>query len=298
MRLAYASAVFATASALCVPAFAGHGGLPPGWQKAKKVIAWLRSTSRQDGGETVTCVGPNGTTVLYKTATGEGRALASTVSVRLANKTTQYLPLQMTNYLNSDAVVEMRAVSLTGNQGAFSLSLELVTTTAPKANEVATYAGVVSVGAASAEVACSAVRSGAGQLSPQADIGTTHLEIFCMRAGEQPNSTALPVVSFQVARNYSKRLMSDLEEQRAQVDGESLPAYLVSQYALGKARIAIELDDGSVAGNIVAELKASGLRVPTNTPAGSPALYGMWEGLYKRFDAGRELKVVVDCYGF
>jgi len=272
------------------------------WHKIGKSISLLKKSYKKQhlggGTETVTCTGTNNTSVSYKTFLNDGRVLASTVTVRIAGKTTQYLPLLMTNYLNTDSTVTMSMNAATPSQSAFSLDLALTHTPTPQPNLVATYSGSVTVGANSAAITCNVSRPGAGQLGAYTYPATGNFSVYCMRAGEAPNSTALPLVSFGVARNHSRRLVSDFQESRATVDSEALPAFLVSQFAFGKQSLLAELDDGSAAGNMIVRLAADGMRVPTSQPSADPAIFGMWSGTYTRFDAGRQLNEKVECYAF
>lgn len=88
----------------------------------------------------------------------------------------------------------------------------------------------------------------------------------------------------------SRRLISDLTEARSTTDTETLPSFLVSQYKADAGEVYILLDDASPAGNLIAELdlKAIGKK------KGDKALW-RYQGTYKRFDAGRQLNLKVEC---
>lgn len=109
-------------------------------------------------------------------------------------------------------------------------------------------------------------------------------------------STGTPLVSFEVAKTASLRLVSDLNEVRSTTDSETLPAFLVSQYRFSKSQIIVEMDDASANGNIIAKLLASGERVPTGQVDSDNPIYGIWSGTYERFDAGRTLYTRATCY--
>ena len=148
---------------------------------------------------------------------------------------------------------------------------------------------------------CSAFRQGAGLLKPQTTPPPSNpyqtfgnFAVACSRDA----APGTPILSFEIAGGASRRLISDMTETRAPDDSETLPAFLVSQYAIKKTAALVELDDGSADANMVARLKATGVRVPTNQPAADPAIYGMWSGTYRRLDAGRELNEAVTCVAF
>lgn len=246
--------------------------------------------------ETVTCAGPNGTTVSYRTSTRDARSLVGAVTVRIANKKAVVPGPLLTGYLNEDDKIVMKGYAPVSGRPAFALRMELIPTVVPKPNEVATYAGTVTMGSNESEITCSATQAGAGLLKPQ--VRTGNISVVCMRAGELPNSTALPLVTFETAANPSGRLVSDVNEVRSATDSETLPAFLVSQFTWSKSGLLVEMDDGSAAGNMIVTLDGRGQRVPTNQPVADPAIYGVWTGTYQRFDAGRQLKAEVDCYAF
>lgn len=98
------------------------------------------------------------------------------------------------------------------------------------------------------------------------------------------------LLNANAAANPSKRLISDIYESRSATDQETLPAYLVAQYKADSAGIFLSLDDGSPAGNLIAELDVKAI----GKKKGDKALW-RYQGTYKRFDAGRQLNVKVEC---
>jgi len=300
--LPLAVALLTTASAF-QPAYAGSPGGHDFHNKWRS-IKWLRGVfGRQTlnvATEKVTCTGPNGTTLSYSTTTKAGRSLIGAVTVRIAGKTTLVPELLLTNFLNEDDQIVMKGYGLASGKPEFSLRMELIATEVPKTNEVATYAGMVSVGSNESAVTCSATRAGAGMLKPQIGIanGLGPLDIMCVLEGQAPAPGVAPLLNFQVSRTASTRLISDVIEVRSPTDSEALPSFLVAEFEYEKPRIVLAVDDGGPNGNLVARLKVRGVRVPTNQPAADPAIYGVWTGTYQRFDAGRELKAHVDCYAF
>ncbi len=122
---------------------------------------------------------------------------------------------------------------------------------------------------------------------------TATIDVACY-AGD---TASAPLVTFAFAASPSARLVSDLNEVRGPTDTETLPAFLVSQTRIKKPQLALDLDDASPAGTLIAIVEGRATRVPTNQPAADPAIYGIWSGSYQRLDAGRELKADVTCYG-
>lgn len=114
-----------------------------------------------------------------------------------------------------------------------------------------------------------------------------NLDVNCYR-GFSVNATSAVLLNFQIANNASNRLISDVNESRAATDIETLPSFLVSQYKFQPLELLVEIDDGSPAGNQIAQLQA----IFAGKRAGEKARY---MGAYKRNDAGREIRTAVTC---
>lgn len=114
------------------------------------------------------------------------------------------------------------------------------------------------------------------------------LSVGCYQKGTTINASAVPLVSFSIANNSSNRLVGDLFEYRSNADFEFLSASSVSQYKFQTLELLVETDDSSANGTQVAALQA----IYTPKKSGEKARYN---GIYKRFDAGRKLQVQVVC---
>lgn len=121
-------------------------------------------------------------------------------------------------------------------------------------------------------------------------LGTTgasaaDLNVKCYR-GCPITATTPVLLSFQVSNTQSRRMSSDILEQRSPTDVEFLS--FVSQYKFQPLELLVQTDDGGVNGTLVSSLNA----VYALPKAGEKARY---TGTYRRFDAGRMMAVRVTC---
>lgn len=269
------------------------------WQKLIKIIQALKKNPRpKTPNENVSCTGPNGTTITYRTSSEGGRSLVSPVSIVSGGARQTFQPSQIGAYLNVDDQVVMKAIAARSQVPSFSLHLGLTDTVTPAMDQVATYQGTITAsfgnGAGTAkDVSCSVTRLGFGTLPNPVPSGNRSVK--CYISGTDAAASTVALISLDVARNPSSRLISDLQEVRSPTDTETLPSFLVSQFSYDASRLYAEVDDGSPDGRRIARLSARGERLLANS-ADNAGLVGSWTGTYERFDDGRQLRNDVDCY--
>lgn len=267
------------------------------WPQFIAIVERLKEQNRNKMGvERISCSSDDGTTVDFTTSGVEGRDLASTVRIKVDNRVTVLSGSQISNYYNADDRMAFDAFKKSSTEPYFSFRADLAPTDKPQVDEVATHSGTVTMtstgySAAPHKVTCNTFRKAAGVMKPQG-LGASNIQVKCFEGAAR----ATPLVYFEIADNPSSRLLSDLQEVRSPTDSETLPSFLVSQVRFTKAQIAIELDDGSVQGNLIGKLIATGERVPTGQVDSENPIFGIWSGTYERFDNGRQAYSPVTCY--
>jgi len=238
--------------------------------------------------EMVRCAAADGSTVAFSTTTTGDKHLVGPVTVVSGSQRALVSLEWVSTYRNKDDGMAIEAYRPNAVHPFFAFKTELVPTTAPKTDEVGTYAGTMTVFGTEKAVTCSAFQKGAGTLAAQVGLEQTVVCQGVVASGLDPGDMT---VSF-VTKSPSYRIWGDIYETRNNGWYDTIYSYTVSNILIGKSRVFVGTDDGGYTREVDMTLDLIGKRVP---PA-QAGIWGMWTGTYKRAAYGREnYEVKVTC---
>ena len=242
--------------------------------------------------EMVRCAAADGSTVAFSTTTTGDKHLVGPVTVVSGSQRALVSPEWVSTYRNKDDGMAIEAYRPNAVHPFFAFKTELVPTTAPKTDEVGTYAGTMAVFGKQKAVTCSAFQKGAGTLAAQPYPMTSDLNFVCQRVTAS-GDIGDTLFQTKLRGSQSQRLFFDLKETRAIDDFETLSMTQVSKYNVKKIEFILVSDDIEDVnlGGVDLTIDLIGKRVP---PA-QTGVWGFWTGTYKRAAPGRELEAKVTC---
>lgn len=238
--------------------------------------------------ETVRCSAADGSTVAFSTTTTGDKHLVGPVTVVSGSQRALVSPEWVSTYRNKDDGMAIEAYRPNAVHPFLAFKTELVPTTAPKTDEVGTYAGTMTAFGTEKAITCSVFQKGAGTLAAQ--VSSSDLNVVCQKTDASGN-LGETLATITVTGQPSHRLVDNIIETRSASDLEYIPSYSMSQYHFKKARYSVEVDDGGLTGIVDLTIDLVGKRVP---PA-QTGVWGFWTGTYKRAAPGRELGAKVTC---